>query len=156
MSGPGNVDLAGSSATLHAELSGSGDLDASHLAVINATVRTRGPGEAELSTVTGTLDAELHGSGGLAAALAGKRLVLKMNGPADADISGTVDGINAQLSGSGSLNARSLVAGHADVVVSGPGTAVVNLRSKPATRGAMPYQPRLVTIDRKGAREERQ
>ncbi|MCC6070093.1 GIN domain-containing protein [Massilia sp. GCM10020059] len=154
LAGPGNVDLAGSTATLHADLSGSGDLDASRLAVTNATLRNRGPGAAELSNVAGTLDAELHGSGGLQATLSGKRLVLKMKGPADADISGTVDGLNAQLSGSGSLNARALVAGHADVVVSGPGNAVVNVRAKPDTRTAMLDKPRMVTIDRKGAREQ--
>jgi hypothetical protein len=127
LSGPGNAEIAGSVADLSAEVSGSGDLDAGRLKVGKAMVKSRGPGEIRLATVSDTLDAELRSSGELSATMAGKRLLLQMSGPADAHIDGTVAQVNAQLSGSGSLEARRLVATHADIKVSGPGSAAVNL-----------------------------
>lgn len=156
MHGPGNVALSGVSGELRAVISGSGDLEAGGLAVRNATIRSHGPGNAILATVTDTLDAEMSGSGDLTAALAAKRLLLKMNGPGDARIEGSVAQVNAQLGGSGNLSARRLVAGRADVVVNGPGEAVINVQSKAGAGSTLASAARVITIDRSGTRQSRE
>ncbi|MDB5934557.1 MAG: hypothetical protein JWQ01_1901 [Massilia sp.] len=142
MTGPGAAKLAGTVGTLNAGLSGSGELDAHRLNVRNATVRSRGPGSVQLATVADTLDADLRGSGEMSATLAGKRLLLKMSGPGDARFDGSVDAVTAQLTGSGSLDGHALTAARADVVVRGPGSAVVGVQSKGADRA------RLLTFER--------
>lgn len=153
MSGPGDVALSGSSVVLDAEISGPGDLEAGRLRTKNATLRSRGPGDIALATVSDTLDAELRGPGDLKAGIAGKRLLLKMSGPGGAEIDGNVDAVNAELSGPGSLAGRGLLAGRADVVVRGPGNAVVKLRPSAAVQSAGQERSRLLTVDRRGARE---
>lgn len=151
--GSGDVTLDGETASLSAEVGGSGGVEATTLKVGKATVRSRSSGDIELGTVSDTLDAELHGSGSLAAAMAGKRLVLNISGSGDADIKGTVDKVDARLSGSGSLEAPDLLAGKADVAVRGSGTAVVNVRSTSEAKTAMLGKPRLLTIDRRGSHQ---
>jgi hypothetical protein len=72
-----------------------------------------------------------------------------MSGPADAHIDGTVDQVTAELSGSGSLEARQLVAAHADIQVHGPGTAAVNVNAggkRVADKSSM------LVVDRRGTR----
>ena len=156
MNGPGNVALAGTVGDLNVEVAGSGDLDAAGLKAGKATVRGRGPGGITLANVGDTLDAALYGSGGLKASLSGKRLLLRMNGPGDARIDGTVAQVDAQVAGSGSLDGHGLTAGHADIVVHGPGTASVNVvdgndraASKTVARG------QLLLVDRSGSHTSR-
>jgi hypothetical protein len=149
LGGPGNAELSGSVADLSAEVNGSGDLDGARLKVAKAMVKGRGPGEIKLATVSDTLDADLRGPGELSATMAGKRLLLQMSGPADAHIDGTVGQLNAQLSGSGSLEARHLVATHADVQVHGSGTATVNVTNgEKRVAGRTP----MLLVDRRGTR----
>jgi hypothetical protein len=156
MNGPGNVALAGTVGDLNVEVAGSGDLDAAGLKATKATVRGRGPGGVTLANVGDTLDAALYGSGGLKASLSGKRLLLRMTGPGDARIDGTVAQVDAQITGSGSLDGHGLTAGHADIVVHGPGTASVNVvdgndraASKTVARG------QLLLVDRSGSHTSR-
>lgn len=156
MNGPGDASLEGDVALLTAEVRGPGNLEASRLNIKNATVRSRGPGDIELATVSESLDAELRGPGSLQAVMAGKRLALNMTGPGDAEITGTVDTVNAQLSGSGDLDARHLLAGTADVVVRGPGSAVVNVKPKGDAKTAMLGRPHLLHVDRRGSSQTQQ
>jgi hypothetical protein len=132
---------------LDVQASGSGDLEAGRLNARKAMVRSDGPGDVVLATVSDTLDAEMHGSGGLTAAIAGKRLQLKLAGPGGARIEGSVDQVNAQVSGSGSLAGHRLTAGHADLEVHGPGNAVVNL----AQGGKQAGRADLLVVDRSGS-----
>jgi hypothetical protein len=134
-------------------MSGSGDLKADAFKVGKATVTMRGPGSAGLSTVSDSLDAELHGSGGLNAAMAGHRLTLRMSGPGDATISGTVDTVSAQLSGPGDLKGRNLVAGQADIHVSGPGSAKVHVMHPAAQQQASGQRAALLLVEREGQRQ---
>jgi hypothetical protein len=145
--GPGNACITGTVRTFDGEVDGSGDLDAANLKAGKATVRGRGPGAITLATVGDTLDAELSGSGDLTANLAAKRLLLRMNGPGDARIAGTVAQVDAQIAGSGGLDGHGLTAGHADIVVHGPGTASVNVNGK--DRG------QLLLVDRSGSHMSR-
>jgi hypothetical protein len=147
MSGPGGVTISGNVGALSADVSGPGDLDARALKVGKAVIKDHGPGSVSLSTVSDTLDAEMHGSGELRATMAGKRLSLQMSGPGDAHIDGSVEQVTAQLSGSGSLEARQLVAAHADIQVHGPGSAAVNVNAggkRAADKSAM------LMVDRRG------
>ena len=52
-------------AELKADLTGSGDIDASELKVGKAMLKSHGPGGVELAHVSDSLDAELRGSGSL-------------------------------------------------------------------------------------------
>jgi hypothetical protein len=153
--GPGNACIAGNVRTFDGEVSGSGDLDAAGLKAGKATVRAHGPGGVTLATVGDTLDAELSGSGGLTANLAAKRLRLRMNGPGDARIAGTVAQVDAQLAGSGSLDGHGLTAGHADIVVHGPGTASVNVNGKDGLDAKTVGRGQLLLVDRSGSHTSR-
>jgi hypothetical protein len=155
MRGPGNVKLSGTVGDLNVELGGSGDLDAAGLKAGKATVRARGPGGVTLATVGDTLDAELSGSGGLTANLAARRLLLRMNGPGDARIDGTVAQADVQIAGSGSLVGRNLTAGHADIVVHGPGTASVNVNGKDRLDAKTVARGQLLLVDRSGSHTSR-
>ena len=116
-----------------------------------AVVKSQGPGTVELSQVEVTLDGELRGSGDLTATMSGKRLLLKMSGPGSAHIDGKVDLVRAQCSGSGSLEGRKLTAGRADLAVSGPGSAAVNVAGRERRQGAQ-----LLVVDRSGSRQSAQ
>ncbi|WP_317204025.1 GIN domain-containing protein [Janthinobacterium sp.] len=150
--GAGGMTLAGSAATLMVELDGGGDFDGKDLKVLRASGRNRGPGNLTLGLVSEALEATLQGSGKLTATLAGKSVRLLMQGPGDAALSGSTDSIDAELSGPGNLDARRLLAGHAELRVRGPGQAFVNVRRKP---GAEPggAASRVVRVDRAGARQ---
>ena len=73
----------------------------------------------------------------MSASLAGKRLLLKMSGPGDAHFGGAVDTVAARLTGAGNLEGRNLAAAHADLAVSGPGSAVVNVKGKGGDRARL-------------------
>lgn len=150
--GAGDLTLAGSAATLMVEIDGAGDFDGKDLKVLRASGRNRGPGNLTLGLVSEALEATLQGSGKLTAALAGKSVKLVMQGPGDAALSGSTGSIDAELSGPGKLDARQLLAGHAELRVRGPGLAFVNVRRKP---GAEPGggASRVVRVDRAGARQ---
>lgn len=154
LGGPGSATLSGSIGELSAEVSGSGDLEAGELDVKRATVKARGPGGIELARVSDTLDAELHGSGGLDADLDGKRLLLKMTGPGAAHLKGKVELVKARLSGSGSLDGRDLTAARADIAVTGPAHARVNLTGQDGRRAERGNAGRgqLLLVDRSGSR----
>ena len=83
--------------------------------------------------------------------MSGKRLLLKMSGPGSAHIDGKVDLVRAQCSGSGSLEGRKLTAGRADLAVSGPGSAAVNVAGRERRQGAQ-----LLVVDRSGSRQSMQ
>ena len=110
--------------------------------------RSRGPGDIYLSKVSETLEAEVGGPGDLTATADCKSVRLNMHGPGEVKLEGKTAALTAQLSGSGNLNARQLWAGQADVIVRGPGNAVVNVNGKAAE------QSRLVTYERNGTREK--
>lgn len=154
LSGPGSATLGGSIGELSAEVSGSGDLEADELHVQRATVKARGPGGIELAGVSDTLDAELHGSGGLDAEMRGKRLLLKITGPGAAHLKGKVDLVKARLSGSGSLDGRELTAARADIAVTGPAHARVNVIGQDERRAERRNAGRgqLLLVDRSGSR----
>jgi hypothetical protein len=157
LGGPGSATLSGSIGELTADVSGSGDLEAGDLKVKRAALKTRGPGGIELAQVSDTLDAELHGSGGLKAEIDGKRLLLKITGPGAAHIEGRVDLVKARLSGSGGLDGRGLNAGRADIAVSGPGRAAVNVvgqdgERRNARNRADERHGQLLVVDRSGSR----
>jgi hypothetical protein len=157
MSSAGGISLSGSSATLSADVSGSGDLDAKGLQVARAITRSKGPGNIYLQKVSETLDAEVQGSGDVNAETECKNVKVTMSGPGGVHLRGKSATLNAQLSGSGNLDARDMLTAQADVVVHGPGRAVVNVKGKVDAQGRqiMTDQQRLVWIDRSGTREER-
>lgn len=146
LDGPGDALLDGTAADFKADVRGSGDLDGSGLRVGRATVKSRGPGGVELAQVSDALDAELRGSGGLKAEIKGRQLVLTSSGPGDFEISGRVDTVRARLSGSGELDGSSLNAGRADIAVTGPGSAKVQL-DQGAGGG------RMLVVERGGSRQ---
>ncbi len=152
--GPGSACVAGNIRRFDAIVDGSGDLEAGELDVKRATVKARGPGGIELARVSDTLDAELHGSGGLDADLDGKRLLLKMTGPGAARLKGKVELVKARLSGSGSLDGRELTAVRADIAVTGPAHARVNLTGQDGRRAERGNAGRgqLLLVDRSGSR----
>lgn len=158
LSGPGSAALSGSVGDLTADVSGSGDLEAGELKVGRAAIKARGPGGIALARVSDTLDAELHGSGDLNASIDGKRLLLKITGPGAAHVEGKVELVKARLSGSGGLEGRRLAAGRADITVSGPGSAVVNVVGQEGQRNARGRAARgephgrLLLVDRSGSR----
>lgn len=154
LSGPGSATLGGSIGELNAEVSGSGDLEGDELHVKRATVKARGPGGIELAGVSDTLDAELHGSGGLDADMDGKRLLLKITGPGAAHLKGKVGQVKARLSGSGSLEGRELTAARADIAVTGPAHAAVNVTGQDKRRAERSNAGRgqLLLVDRSGSR----
>lgn len=158
LSGPGNASLSGEIGELTAELSGSGDLEAGDLIVSRALLKARGPGGIDLASVSDTLDADLRGSGGLDARMDGKRLLLRMSGPGSAHVEGKVHLVKAQLSGSGGLDGRRLHAGRAEIAVSGPGNAVVNVPGRGERQAGRRARhdgdehTRLLTVDRSGSR----
>ncbi|RZA31447.1 MAG: hypothetical protein EOP92_31160, partial [Lysobacteraceae bacterium] len=138
--------------------SGSGDLDAGELTVRRATLRADGPGAIELAKVSDTLDAKLHGSGGLDAQIDGKRLLLEISGPGAAQLKGKVELVKARLSGSGGLEGRGLNAGRADIAVTGPANAIVNVTGTDERRNQRTRESRhdnhgqLLLVDRRGSR----
>ncbi|BDT58043.1 hypothetical protein MasN3_15370 [Massilia varians] len=154
LAGPGSATLDGSIGDLKAEVSGSGDLEAGALQVKRATVKAHGPGGIELARVSDTLDAELHGSGGLDADLDGKRLLLNITGPGAAHLRGKVELVKARLSGSGSLEGRGLSTARADIAVSGPAHALVNVAGQDERRAERGNAGRgqLLLVDRSGSR----
>ena len=103
----------------------------------------------EASRVSDTLAASLHGSGDLSAAIAGKRVMLKMRGPGNARLEGRADRINAELTGSGTLAARRLTVRQSDITVRGPGSATVN-RVRDGTGGR---RDELVLVESSGRRQ---
>lgn len=150
LGGPGSATLGGGIGELTAEVSGSGDLEADELHVRRATVKARGPGGIALASVSDTLDAELHGSGGLDAELSGKRLLLKITGPGTAHLKGKVEQVKARLSGSGSLDGRELMSARADIAVTGPAHATVNVVDQGERRNV--GRGHLLLVDRGGSR----
>lgn len=155
LGGPGNATLSGKVGELTAKLSGSGDLKADELQVRRALVESRGPGGIELAMVSDTLDAGMHGSGALEAKLDGKQLRLTMTGPGAARVEGKVGVVKARLSGSGGLEGRGLTATQADIVVTGPANAAVNLVGQDERRnaGRAGGSGGLLLVDRGGSRQ---
>ena len=133
-------------AELKADLTGSGDIDASELKVGKAMLKSHGPGAVELAHVSDSLEAELRGSGSLKAAIEGKRLTFTSDGPGGAEISGQVEQVHARLSGSGALDGEHLTAGRTDIAVSGPGRATVHVTEK---NGSADGQ--LLVVQRRGS-----
>jgi hypothetical protein len=78
-----------------------------------------------------------------------------MNGPGDARIDGTVAQADVQIAGSGSLVGRNLTAGHADIVVHGPGTASVNVTGKDRLDAKTVARGQLLLVDRSGSHTSR-
>ncbi|SFL81445.1 Putative auto-transporter adhesin, head GIN domain [Rugamonas rubra] len=147
------MTLSGSSATLSAELSGSGRLDARQLAVARAFARSRGPGNIHLNKISDALEAEMSGSGELQASPECNSVKLTMSGPGQVKLDGRTQTLSAQLRGSGELDGRHLQAEQADVQVRGPGSAQLKLKPRLQTANSV---ARLVTIDRDGQREGRE
>lgn len=156
LSGPGGMNLSGSSETLSADVSGSGDLDAKHLKVAKAIARSKGPGNIYLSKVSDSLDADVRGSGDLEAEPECKDVKVTMSGPGGVQLRGWTSNLNAQVTGSGSLDARDMLAKQAEVNVRGPGNATVNVEGKVAAQGQqlISDKQRVVTVDRRGAHTE--
>ena len=151
MKGPGNANLGGKIGKLQAELGGSGELEGDALRVTRALVTSNGPGDVVLGMVDDTLEAHLSGSGKLSAAIEGKRLLLNANGPGGAQVRGRVALVRARMSGSGTFDGHDLNAERADIAVSGPGNAKVNVTGETAGRGA-PDAGQLLVVDRNGRR----
>ncbi|MBA5689456.1 GIN domain-containing protein [Rugamonas apoptosis] len=143
--GSGTMHVRGGSRELRAELFGSGDLEACELQAQAVTAVLRGSGDACVAGATRQFEAEVHGSGDLTASANCEQVKLTMNGSGQVTLAGKTDKLHAQLSGSGDLNARQLSAGQAEVVVRGPGTAMVNVKTADKAR--------LLTFDRSGTYE---
>jgi hypothetical protein len=73
--------------------------------------------------------------------------------PGFAILSGRTGLVSEWRPGSGSLDARNLLAGQADVLVRGPGNAVVNVKAKADAGPALLEKSRVVTVERSAARQ---
>jgi hypothetical protein len=151
MHGAGGVRLAGSGQELRVEVSGSGDFDACALSADSVTALLRGAGNACVAGNIKKFDAEIHGSGDLTArGLQTQTARVQLTSAGNLSLSGSTAALNAEMTGSGDLDARQLLTGHADVVVRGPGSAVVNLQAKSGNN----EHSHLLTIDRSGTHNE--
>jgi hypothetical protein len=63
--------------------------------------------------------------------------------------------VDAQIAGSGSLDGHGLTAGHADIVVHGPGTASVNVNGKDRLDAKTVGRGQLLLVDRSGSHTSR-
>jgi hypothetical protein len=74
-----------------------------------------------------------------------------MRGPGDVRIDGNVAQVDARIAGSGSLDGRGLTAGHADIVVHGPGTASVHVAGPGRADAQTVDRGQLLFVDRRGS-----
>jgi hypothetical protein len=73
-----------------------------------------------------------------------------MSGPGSARVEGKVQLVKAQLSGSGGLDGRRLRAERAEIAVTGPANATVNVPERGGRRNR--GEDELLVVDRSGSR----
>lgn len=127
VTGPGDVQAAGTVRDLQVESRGAGDLSLRQLRATNATVRMGGPGEVEMAGLSGALTAEVSGAGDLdATQLRLSRVSVQQRGPGNVHLAGSARDGRFEVSGAGDLEACSLVLdGPASANLRGPGNACV-------------------------------